>query len=80
MEVIVYSTKSCGYCEQQKEFLLANGVNFQEVDIRENEDNFKEFKALGGLGTPLTVKKENGKITSKIMGFNKKKLSEEILV
>ncbi|CAM4186661.1 glutaredoxin [Bacillus manliponensis] len=80
MEVIVYSAKSCSYCERQKEFLLAKGIYFKEVDIRESEQNFNEFKSLGGTGTPFTVKRVDGQVVSKILGFDKEKLLEELLL
>ncbi|BDG47344.1 MULTISPECIES: glutaredoxin family protein [Parageobacillus] len=79
MEVIVYSTKNCIYCKKQKEFLTEKGIEFEERDIHENEEYFREFKALGGYGTPFTIKKENGIIVSKIMGFNREKLLDELI-
>lgn len=78
VEIIVYSTSNCGYCKKQKEFLAEKGIEFEERDIHENEEYFQEFKDLGGYGTPFTIKKENGTVTSKIMGFNRKKLLDEL--
>ncbi|NNU94552.1 glutaredoxin family protein [Geobacillus sp. NFOSA3] len=52
MEIVVYSTKNCIYCKKQKEFLMGQGIEFEERDIHENEEYFREFKALGGYGTP----------------------------
>lgn len=78
MEVIVYTTKNCTYCKKQKEFLTKKGIEFEERDIHENEKYFQEFKDLGGYGTPFTIKKENGTIVSKILGFNQEKLLDEL--
>ncbi|BBW98441.1 glutaredoxin family protein [Geobacillus icigianus] len=78
MEIIVYSTKHCIYCKKQKQFLLGKGMAFEERDIHENEEFFQEFKELGGYGTPFTIIKENGNIVSKILGFNQKKLEDEL--
>ncbi|MFB5167164.1 MULTISPECIES: glutaredoxin family protein [Parageobacillus] len=79
MEIVVYSTKNCIYCKKQKEFLMGQGIEFEERDIHENEEYFREFKALGGYGTPFTIKKENGIIVSKITGFNREKLLAELI-
>jgi glutaredoxin len=79
MEVIVYSMKNCKFCKEQKEFLAEKGIEFEERDIHENEEYFQEFKELGGYGTPFTIKKENGIIVSKIMGFNQEKLLDELI-
>lgn len=74
MEVIVYSMENCGFCTKQKEFLEKYGIDFEIRDINKNEEYYKEFKELGGLGTPFTIKKVSGEIEAKIMGFNEKKL------
>lgn len=74
MEVIVYSSKNCGWCTKQKDFLLEKGISFEEKDV-ENHENFKEFEKLGGQGTPFTVIKTSGKISDTVSGFNKEKLT-----
>lgn len=57
---------------------MEKGIVFEERDIHENEAFFHEFKELGGQGTPFTIIKENGNIVSKILGFNQKKLVDEL--
>lgn len=80
MEIIVYSAKGCIYCDRQKEFMISKGIEFKEIDVNVDEEGFKEFRKLGGAGTPLTIKKQNGEIVSKILGFDEKKLSQELLI
>ncbi|MBI4318763.1 MAG: glutaredoxin family protein [Chloroflexi bacterium] len=36
-KVIVYTTPTCGYCQQTKRFLAENGVEYQEVDVSNDE-------------------------------------------
>lgn len=74
MEIIVYSSKDCGYCLKQKEFLEKKGFKFEIRDISDDEKYFNEFKELGGIGTPLTIKKDSGQVVDKILGFNVEKL------
>jgi len=76
MEVIVYSSNSCGFCTKQKEFLKDKGIVFEEREVNTNEQYFQEFKELGGSGVPFTIVKEAGETVSTITGFNKEKLSE----
>ena len=56
MEIIVYSSKSCGYCSNQKDFFFnKNGIVFEERDVNSNEQYLQEFEALGGVGVPFTL-------------------------
>lgn len=78
MQVIVYASKQCGFCIKQKEFLLENGISFEERDIKK-QIFFNEFKELGGFGTPFTVVKKDEEIISKVHGFNKDELSKILI-
>lgn len=79
MEIIVFSAKGCIFCDRQKDFMEEKGLKFEEIDVSADEEGFKEFLELGGTGTPLTVVKQNGGVVSKILGFNEKKLIQELL-
>lgn len=79
MEIIVFTTEGCSYCQTQKEYMLKNGIDFKEVDVGKDEKGFKEFREAGGIGTPFTIKKVNQEIVYKVIGFNEKKLSHELL-
>jgi glutaredoxin len=55
-EVIVYSTKLCGDCQQLKSFLDAHGIEYIERDINENEAWAKELEErTGKRGVPYCV-------------------------
>lgn len=55
-EIIVYSGKLCGDCQQLKAFMDANGVEYIERDIRENPEHGVELEAkTGKLGVPYLV-------------------------
>jgi len=79
MEVIVYSSNGCGFCTKQKEFLKEKGIVFEEREVNTNEQYFREFEELGGLGVPLTIVKEAGETVSTIIGFNREELSKILI-
>ncbi|MEB2301547.1 glutaredoxin family protein [Lysinibacillus xylanilyticus] len=79
MEVVVYSSKGCGFCTKQKEFLTEKGIAFEERDIDTNAQHFQEFKELKGAGVPFTIVKEAGEIVSTITGFKREKLSKILI-
>lgn len=78
MEIIVYSQAHCGYCNMVREFLEKKDVTFKEVEIHSSKEVYDEFESLGGRATPYIIKKVDGEIVSKIVGFNKVKLLEEL--
>lgn len=76
MEIIVYTSNSCGFCIKQKEFLTEKGIVFEERDIDNNVQYYQELKELGASGIPFTIVKEAGEIVSTVSGFDKKELSK----
>ena len=68
--VVVYSTKTCPWCNKTKEFLEENKVSFTTKDVGSNKKNAQEmFKKSGQKGVPVTD--INGTI---IVGFSEGKL------
>ncbi len=68
MEIKVYTTQTCPYCDMVKEFLRQNKVKFEEVDVSADESAANEMvEKSGQMGVPVTD--INGKI---IVGFNPK--------
>lgn len=78
MEIIVYSQSNCGYCTRLREFLEKNEVEFKEINIHTSKEVYDEFSQLGGQATPFIIKKVDGEIVSKIVGFNKDKILKEL--
>ncbi len=54
-EVVMYTTRTCGYCVKARAWLKERGVEWNERDIETSADAAREWKALGGVGTPLVV-------------------------
>ena len=43
MSIIVYSTKTCGYCKRAKDLLNEKGLLFEDI-ILDNEEAITKFK------------------------------------
>lgn len=55
LNVTVYSTTNCGYCELMKNFLKEQNIDFKVVNIH-NDPNIAQFlmEKTGRLGAPQT--------------------------
>jgi glutaredoxin len=73
VDVIMYSTKTCDVCAQTRAYLQAHDVQWEERDIETSEKAREEWKAKGGVGTPLVL--ING---TQLQGFDKEKLDAEL--
>lgn len=52
-KLVMYSTKTCGYCTSARKFLDDEGIPYTELFIDENATAKKHFDLLRGSGTPL---------------------------
>ncbi len=73
VDVIMYATKDCPYCAKTREYLTEKGVRWEERDIETSPSAAAEWKANGGVGTPLVL--ING---AQVQGFDKAKLDAEL--
>jgi glutaredoxin-like YruB-family protein len=70
--VKVFSTKVCSYCVTLKEFLKQHNVEYEEIDVGEDEEGRKEMiEKSGQMGVP--VLEINGQI---VVGFDKVRILE----
>lgn len=51
--VVLYSTPTCGFCYQAREYMNRNGIPYREKDITASRASREEFVAYGGRGVPL---------------------------
>lgn len=52
-EIIVYSAKLCGDCQNLKRFMDENGIEYETRDIHETPGSAEELEAkTGKLGVP----------------------------
>ncbi|MCP6718214.1 MAG: NrdH-redoxin [Patescibacteria group bacterium] len=68
----VFSTKVCPYCIVLKQFLNDNKIEFEDLDVSENEEARKEMvEKTKQMGVPVI--EIGGQF---VIGFDKKKISE----
>ena len=71
--VVMYATKTCGYCALARQYFSQRGIEWKEIDIESSEKAAAQFAALGGVGTPLIF------IDNKrIAGFDQKELEKAL--
>tara|TARA_Y100000310_G_C20447764_1_gene699241 strand:- start:171 stop:416 length:246 start_codon:yes stop_codon:yes gene_type:complete len=76
MEVTIYSTPSCPFCKQTKEWLKEKGVEYKEVNVAEDEAGRETMiEKSQQTGVPVTIIKDGDK-ESVIVGFDQPKLAE----
>lgn len=71
-KVRVFSSKTCPYCTMEKDFLKQNKIEFEDVDVSDNQKAANEMiKKSGQMGVPVT--EIDGEI---VVGFDKEKLKK----
>ena len=73
-KVRVFTTTSCPWCHRAKEYLKANKIKFEELDVIKDKKSADEMIELSGqLGVP--VLDINGEI---IVGFDKEAIDKAL--
>ena len=73
-KVLIYTTPSCPYCHQTKEYLQSKQIESQEFDVSASPANAQEMiDKSGQMGVP--VLDIEGKI---IVGFDKEAIDKEL--
>ena len=54
-QITMFVLPQCGYCERAREWMRERQLTWSERDISGSEAALREFKSLGGQGTPLIV-------------------------
>ncbi len=71
-KIRVFSTKSCPYCVVLKQFLNDKKIEFEDINVAENEEARKEMiEKTGQMGVPV-IEIDN----EIVVGFDKVKISE----
>lgn len=74
--ITIYSTPSCPFCVQAKEFMQSKGVTFEEKDVTKNPAWVQEMIQKSGQ-TGVPVIEVDGKI---IIGFDRVRLTELLVL
>ena len=76
--VIIYSTKTCGFCKAAKEYFDANNITYTDIDVGENQDKAREMiEKSGQMGVPVIVIGE-GSEEEVIVGFDQEGLAKAL--
>jgi len=76
MDVIVYTTATCPFCNMLTKYLEDKGIEFTEKRVDTDKQAEEEMMQSSGgfLGVPFTViDKDNGRET--VIGFDQNKLN-----
>ena len=74
MKITVYTTETCPFCKQVKEYLKENKIEFKEVDVGADPEKAKEMIELSGqMGVPVIILDKEV-----LVGFDEKKLSKKL--
>lgn len=72
----VYSKPKCVQCEMTKEFLKQRNVEFEEMNVEENEEALGQIKASGWRRLPVVIVTKNNSIEYAFSGFQIDLLNE----
>lgn len=53
--VRIFSTPTCPYCKQAKEFLSSKGITFEDIDVTSNLEGLKEMRTITGGARTVPV-------------------------
>lgn len=76
MQITIYSTTTCPYCQMLKKFLTEKGIAFTEKMVDTDEAARNEMTGISGgfLGVPFTVVVKDDGTKETVVGFDKGKL------
>jgi glutaredoxin-like YruB-family protein len=70
--VTIYSTPTCGFCHQAKEYFKEKNITFTDFDVADDEKKAEEMiQKTGQTAVPVIV--IDGEI---VIGFDKEKINE----
>jgi glutaredoxin 3 len=67
-KVKIYTTPTCHYCSQAKEFFAEKGIVFEAVDVLSDAEAMKEMKSISGGARSVPVIAINDSV---IIGFDR---------
>lgn len=53
--IILYSTRRCGYCKLVRDWFDRDGIAYDERDVERSPEAYREWRNLGGRGVPVLV-------------------------
>ena len=73
-KVEIYTTPSCEFCKQAKEYMKENEINYKDYDVKESAEKRQEMIEISGqMSVPVIVVDED-----MMVGFDADKLEEMV--
>ncbi len=73
-KVVIYTTPTCTYCKQTKDFFKENSISYEEYDVASDMDKRKEMvEKSGQMGVPVIFVDDQ-----MFVGFDKEGLSQAL--
>lgn len=73
-DVTIYSTPTCGYCSQAKQFFADNDIEYTEYDVSQNTSRREEMvQKSGQRGVPVIIIGEDI-----IVGFDQQRINKAL--
>lgn len=77
--ITIFTTNTCGYCQMVKKYLVAKGMNYEEVNLDEHPQRQAEALSLSGaLTVPVTVVTKQDDSQEVIVGYNLARLAPAV--
>jgi len=71
-KIKIYSTPACPYCHLLKEYLKEKNIEFEDIDVSQNQEALQELvKKTGAMAVPVID--IDGEI---VVGFDKEKIDK----
>ncbi len=71
-KIKIYSTPACPYCYLLKEYLKEKNIEFEDIDVSQNQEALQELvKKTGAMAVPVID--IDGEI---VVGFDKEKIDK----
>ncbi len=67
-KVKIFTSPSCGYCSQAKEYFTEQGIAFEAIDVTKDAEAFKEMKRISGGARSVPVIAVDDEV---IIGFDR---------
>ncbi len=56
MEIKIYSTPTCPYCNMAKQYFSSKDLSYESIDVSSDQEKTQEMVALSGqMGVPVIV-------------------------
>ena len=73
-KVEIYTTPSCEFCKQAKEYMKENEINYKDYDVKESAEKRQEMIEISGqMSVPVIVVDED-----MMVGFDAQELEEMV--